>query len=968
MPRLCKLAGTGNDLRRHGGRASGDARSCLEAARSARRRSRVGLRRRSRSLSARNVRSRSVAAPLVRYAALPRAESRRDGRDDGRSVCRVAQHAFAVRRGAHLVLQRSLAGRRLGRRRFHRLAEGRVLLPETLLANTATHAHRRRAERSRPASHERDRPTVRRLGRTANAEVARHRRRARSQSGARERPFAATPERRRDSGNLYRFGLRLSFRPAAARRGHGPVVRCRRRRPRRGLAFHPSACVRSHVAPHRKRLGGTRRRQHLSRYTSRRRVPGHRSSARRRLPAGRQLLPPRAGSRQGGDVPSAKQLGRRIPPDARSAEPRHRTHGPRNRRRSLGLRRMSLTITEPTDHLLTSAAARAAGSQNVDVARSAFYLTSRNEPLLAWLHTSKQASCVDHGVVICAPVGFEQLHANRSLRHLADAVARQGIPALRFDWHGTGDSAGSDADPDRRATWHQNVRDAVAWMRSKLGCRRISIVGLRMGAMLAVEALGPDECDNLVLWAPVTCGKSYMRQMQTIEQMTELRPRPAHAAAGDVEAAGFLVTEETGEQFKKLNLLQKQLSCLQALVVGPADKKLAERFAQFDVPVTTLSPPGYAEMMAEPHFSKVPEQTIRDIAQWLAERIRVPSAGTLEIDFARIGPTQALVSYENAAEPDVIRTLHERVLRIGPDQLFGVLVEPTGNVGDLPAVIVLNAGAANHVGPGRIYVELTRRLANAGFRALRLDVCGLGDSVCSNPAQENDPYPSTAFRDVQLAIRELRERFGVTRCVLVGLCSGAYAAFQSAAQLSDPTLVESVLINPLTFHWEAGMPFDASGAEKLMQDHCRMARATNGRKLWKFLRGQTDIGYVEAVKLLGRRLGNLVQKRDVASTARSQFPPEVVGHPADNNLAADLTRVATAKRKLALFLAENDPGQAVMAYHAPQETKQWLRSGDLHLETIPQGDHTFSRRAPRAELFRALTQYLLLRYAVGITP
>lgn len=626
---------------------------------------------------------------------------------------------------------------------------------------------------------------------------------------------------------------------------------------------------------------------------------------------------------------------------------------------------MTLTITEPTEHLLTSAAAKGAGLQQSDVARTAFYLTSRNEPLLAWLHMPARASAVDHGVLICAPIGFEQLHANRSLRHLADALARQGLPALRFDWHGTGDSAGGDADPSRRAAWHQNVRDAMAWMRTKLGCRRISIVGLRMGAMLAVEAIGPDECDQLVLWAPVTCGKSYMRQMQTIEQMTELRPRPDYAIAGDVEAAGLLVTAETAEQFTKLNLLQKQFSCLQALVVGPADKRLVERFAQLDIPAAHLSPPGYAEMMAEPHFSRVPKQAVDDISQWLGERIFAAQPGALEIDAAPQAPMQALVSYAPSGDPEQIRTLHERVLRIGPDQLFGVLTEPTGTDTELPAVVVLNAGAANHAGPGRIYVELTRHLASLGFRCLRLDLGGLGDSICRDPAQENDPYPNTAFHDVQLAVQTLREQFGVKQCVLLGLCSGAYAAFQSAAQLSDPTLVESVLINPLTFHWEAGMPFDASDAEKLMKDHCRMARATNVRKLWKFLRGRTDIGYVDAVKLLGRRLRHLVQKREATPTERSQFPPASLGHPTDNNLAADLARVATAGRRLAMFLAENDPGQAVMTYHAPRETKQWLRSGTLHLETIPEGDHTFSRRAPRDALLQALTRYLLTRYAAS---
>ena len=40
----------------------------------------------------------------------------------------------------------------------------------------------------------------------------------------------------------------------------------------------------------------------------------------------------------------------------------------------------------------------------------------------------------------------------------------------------------------------------------------------------------------------------------------------------------------------------------------------------------------------------------------------------------------------------------------------------------------------------------------------------------------------------------------------MGMCSGAYMAFHSAAQLGNPIVVESVLINPLTFYWKEGMP------------------------------------------------------------------------------------------------------------------------------------------------------------------
>jgi pimeloyl-ACP methyl ester carboxylesterase len=606
--------------------------------------------------------------------------------------------------------------------------------------------------------------------------------------------------------------------------------------------------------------------------------------------------------------------------------------------------------------------------------RSAFYLTSRNEPLSAWLHTARDRADVDHGVVICAPLGFEQLHANRSLRHLADALAAQGVPTLRFDWHGTADSAGSDADRSRRTTWHANVRDAVAWLRTTLGCKSVSVVGLRLGAMLAVEALGPEalengDCENLVLWSPAVCGKSYMRQMQTIEQLAESRSRPDDAQPGDVEAAGYLIGDETAGQLAKCNLLQKELSCRHGLLVGPFDKRLVERFAQFEIPVDTISHPGFAEMMAEPHFSQVPRQTINEIAAWLGSKIRAATPAALAPSpqlVGGLGPQQTIIA-QQAPGGDGISTwinVRERLLRFGGEvDLFGVVCEPTEPITELPTIVLLNSGAANHVGPGRLYVELARRLAAEGFRSLRLDALGLGDSVPRNFADENNPYPATVFRDIELAVAELKARFGAERFIVMGLCSGAYAAFQAASQLRDPAIVESVLINPLTFHWENGMPFDASGAEKLLEEHRKMARASNPKKLLQFLRGKTKIGYGEALKLIAKRLA-----RRLTGAARSRASDgsatidDALGHPKTNDLARDLAHIAAHGRKLAMFLAENDPGYAVMMYHAPRETKQSLRCGALRLTKIDGGDHTFSRRAPREKLIRAITEYFQARY------
>ena len=53
------------------------------------------------------------------------------------------------------------------------------------------------------------------------------------------------------------------------------------------------------------------------------------------------------------------------------------------------------------------------------------------------------------GVILrCNALGYEAMCAHRTYRHLAERLARAGFNALRFDYHGTGDSSGDDDAPD----------------------------------------------------------------------------------------------------------------------------------------------------------------------------------------------------------------------------------------------------------------------------------------------------------------------------------------------------------------------------------------------------------------------------------------------------------------------------------------------------------------------------------------
>ena len=69
---------------------------------------------------------------------------------------------------------------------------------------------------------------------------------------------------------------------------------------------------------------------------------------------------------------------------------------------------------------------------------------------MSWL-TAPGGGASSVGVVIVPPIGYEYWSSHRTLRTLAERLAEQGCSRLRFDFDGTGDSAGDQWDPARCA-------------------------------------------------------------------------------------------------------------------------------------------------------------------------------------------------------------------------------------------------------------------------------------------------------------------------------------------------------------------------------------------------------------------------------------------------------------------------------------------------------------------------------------
>ena len=613
-------------------------------------------------------------------------------------------------------------------------------------------------------------------------------------------------------------------------------------------------------------------------------------------------------------------------------------------------------------------------STAINVRRSAFYIDGGGEPIFAWLHQHAERSSAAHGVILCSPIGCEQLHAHRSLQSLADSLALQAIPALRFDWHGTGDSAGCDGDPQRYRTWLTNVSRAIHWMRTDLGCRRISLIGLRLGGLIAAQATLGNEIDNLVLWSPVIKGRSYVREMKALNLTAEVPSRTPKVNSNDshdIEAAGFLLSAETANDLNVVDLSASLPRCGRVLVVSrvdyPVEERLCHHWTMQGLNVEQISVPGYLEMMEIPHRSQVPNQAIERITQWLTGEIdddpqqRVGHVHTPQRSSISMITDMTLHSDESELP------IRESIFYVDRDpKLFGILSEPLSMItANSPTIVLLNAGAAHRIGPNRINVMLARSLAAEGFRCLRIDIGGLGDSACGPLEGVVDPYPATVFSDIQRTLEQLKQDVGAKRIVLMGLCSGAYAAFQAAVQIDNPSLVGSVLINPLTFFWTEGMSIDDSPTKQLRNFHYYKSVLLDPRKWLKLFCGQSKIGIKGAILLMAHQF-KLIQSQASSRTTRERIhrPENCLAHPWKEDLGGDLKRIGDSGRMLAMFFSRSDPGFGILNFHARKRSNQLQAKGILKINFIEDADHTFTMQAARKDLIEAVSHYLRTNYPV----
>lgn len=556
------------------------------------------------------------------------------------------------------------------------------------------------------------------------------------------------------------------------------------------------------------------------------------------------------------------------------------------------------------------------------------YFPANGRACLRWLHRTADGGAVrDVGVVVCNPFGYEALCAHRSLRHLAEEAAARGYPALRFDYDGTGDSAGDDLDGDRWVAWLASVRAAVAELRARTGVRQVCLVGVRLGASIAAAAAGAEATiAGVAMIAPITSGRPWLRELRALQATMGRAAAPQGFAlpGGVQESVGLLITPETRSSIEAIDLaaLGTRLPATLLLIDRddrPSQATLAEQWRADGRTVHHVVLPGFAEMMFDPHEAVVPVAIVAEVMSWLESNFPTFAEGAAR-------PGDSVVTAATVAE-DIEERLH---LFDEAQRLFGVVTGPVGRRSQ-GAVVLLNSGANHHIGNGRMYVKFARRLAAAGWLVLRYDVSGIGDSLPHPGAPENEVYTPHAVDDLAAALEFLRREYAPQRIEAMGLCSGAYHALKGA--VAGQPVDGVTVVNPLVFFWKPGMSL-AYPPFQMVQAAAQYRRSMRESDKWlKLLRGRVDLR--AALRVFAHRVGD--RTRSVArEIARA------VHVPVHEDLAAELSRVVDRGTALRFVFSVGDPGESLLRVGAGRRLGRRHRRGAVTITYLTDCDHSLS--------------------------
>jgi len=552
-----------------------------------------------------------------------------------------------------------------------------------------------------------------------------------------------------------------------------------------------------------------------------------------------------------------------------------------------------------------------------------------------WLHAGQSR----RGVIVCGAHGFEDLCSRSSMRLLAEEISARGLPVLRFDWRGTADSEGDADAPHRVATWLGNIGEAARKLVETTGVEEIVLVGLRLGALLALEAARDIAPVRLVLLAPPASGRALKRELEVMSRIFQGKPGAAEDADFDgVSAAGFRISRQTLDDLALVGSRRfsgaKDCATL-VLSQNPEGSPLADKLRDMGADVVVEPFDGYAEMMCDPTAALPPAKAIARIADFVAEGATQRAAlGAPQDEAFKTDP--AILATE---------TWREEAALFGPDRrLVGVFCQRAAGERRRSAVIFLNSGGVYHIGWARMFVDMARHLAANGVASLRMDLSGVGDSLSPVGPDRAPLFDRSLTQDVEAAIDWLYSR-GITDVSLFGACSGAYQAFHAAIQ--DKRVTKIALVNQACFIYGPTYAMQIEAWRRTKAADVTMKLANDGPA------DAEQRGARAALFSLAKKVvkAGLVHATDATYAIRRRVPGL-------NSVERWFGELSARGAEVLLVYSENDPGLAELERHLGARSHEAAPLPGVRTAFIADSDHELTPKAARNALSDKLNAFV----------
>lgn len=257
-----------------------------------------------------------------------------------------------------------------------------------------------------------------------------------------------------------------------------------------------------------------------------------------------------------------------------------------------------------------------------------FFFGAAPRLLYGCLHRPPAGAAREGGVVICSPVGQEYVRAHRALYQLAVRLAQGGLATLRFDYSGCGDSMGMFED-NGLDQWTEDVQAAAGVLQFRSGARQVWLVGLRLGAALALQAAAAGApVAGMVLWEPVLRGGRYLEQLADTQRrfivwLGSLCHRSVNELISSEEVMGYPLTPTLHRQLAGLSpeTLGRPFTAPMLTVSNSNDDPDGlESFARSQAGGEFERLADHKPWIEELYKRLIPVTTIERIAEWILRR------------------------------------------------------------------------------------------------------------------------------------------------------------------------------------------------------------------------------------------------------------------------------------------------------------------------------------------------------------